>query len=88
MNNLLAMLLEQLPRQPRSFDTADDPGFWSDGEMILCPTEVECEIVASFLEDIFLDSTIVVQTGYFDPFEDHNNGEGDDYTGFYYISFE
>ena len=88
MNNLLAMLLEQLPQQPRSFDTADDPGFWSDGEMILCPTEVECEIVASFLEDIFLDSTVVVQTVHFDPFEDHNNGEGDDYTGFYYISFE
>ena len=88
MNNLLAMLLEQLPQQPRSFDTADDPGFWTDGEMILCPTEVECEIVASFLEDIFLDSTVVVQTGHFDPFEDHNNGEGDDYTGFYYISFE
>lgn len=88
MNNLLVMLLEQLPRQPRSFDTTDDPGFWSDGEMILCPTEAKCEFIADFLQDLFHDATIVVQTGYFDPFEDHNNGESDDYTGFYYISFE
>ena len=88
MNELLTMLLEQLPKQPRSFDTSDDPGFWSDGKMILCPTEAGCEFVAIFLQDLFRDSAIVVKTGYFDPFEDYNNGEGDDCTGFDYISFE
>ena len=88
MNNLLTMLLEQLSQQPRSFDTADNPGFWSDGEMILCPSEAACEFTANFLRDLFRDSSMTVTTGYFDPFEDHNNGEGDDYTGFYYISFE
>lgn len=88
MNELLNMLLESLPREPRSYDTSDDPGFWSDGDMILCPSETDCNIVADFLQDTFRDSTLVIQTGYFDPFEDHNNGECDDYTGFYYISFE
>ena len=45
-------------------------------------------IYRQFLRDLFRDSSMTVTTGYFDPFEDHNNGEGDDYTGFYYISFE
>ena len=88
MNEFLEMLLEQLPSKPRSFDTADDPGFWTDGDMILCPSETSCGIVADFLQDMLLDSTIVVKTGYFDPFEDSRNGEADDYTGFYYIDFE
>ena len=55
MNKLLTMLLEQLSQQPRSFDTADNPGFWSDGEMILCPSEAECEFTANFLRDLFRD---------------------------------
>lgn len=88
MNELLDMLLERLPARPRSFDTADDPGFWSDGEMILCPSEAQCQFVANFLQDLFHDTTVVVTTGYFDPFEDHNNRECDDYTGFYYIGFD
>ena len=56
--------------------------------MILCPSEAECEFTANFLRELFRDSSMTVTMGYFDPFEDHNNGEGDDYTGFYYISFE
>lgn len=88
MPELLDMILGHLPKAPRSFDTANDPGFWSDGEMLLCPTYAECEFVANFLQDLFRESTITVHTGYFDPFEDHNNRECDDYTGFYYISFD
>lgn len=88
MNELLNMLLEHLPRKPRSYDTSDDPGFWSDGDVILCSSEVECGIVADFLRDMLQNSTIVVKTSYFDPFEDSRNGECDDYTGFYYIDFE
>lgn len=88
MNEVLNMILAHLPREPRSFDTSDDPGFWSDGEMILCPCETECEIVASFFRDLLRDTTLVVKTGCFDPFEDNRNREQDDYTGFYYIEFE
>ncbi len=88
MNELLNMLLEHLPREPRSYDTSDDPGFWSDGDMILCPSETDCGIVADFLQDMLRDSTVTVTTGYFDPFEDQRNNECDDYTGFHYISFE
>lgn len=88
MSELLDMILERLPSVPRSFDTADDPGFWSDGELLLCPTCAECEFAANFLRDLFRGSTITIHTGYFDPFEDHNNRQCDDDTGFYYVSFD
>lgn len=86
---LLTTIFNMLPNQPRSFDTADDPGFWSNGNEILCPTETDCEIVAEFLRDLLSEfSTIDVHTGYYDPFEDEKNGEQDDNTGFYYINFD
>lgn len=86
---LIKLLMELLPEQPRSFDTADDPGFWTNGNEILCPSEMECEILADFLEDVLREvSPMVVKTGYYDPYEDVRNGECDDNTGFYYIDFE
>lgn len=85
----IKLLMELLPNQPRSFDTADDPGFWTNGNEILCPTELECEILADFLEDVLREVSITtVKTGYYDPYEDARNGEQDDNTGFYYIDFE
>lgn len=88
-NEFINLLFKMLPTQPRSFDTSDDPGFWTNGSEILCPTEMECEILADFLEDVFREiSTITVKTGYYDPFEDIRNNECDDNTGFYYIDFE
>ena len=79
-------ILEMLPSQPRSFDISDNPGFWTNGDEILCPTEMECEIVADFLEDVFSEwDGYKMKTGYYDPFEDARNGEIDDNTGFYYI---
>lgn len=88
MNKLLDLLLETLPKEPRGSNTSNNPGFWSDGEMILCSSESSCDVVADFLQDVFRDGTLVVQTGYYDPVEDRNNCECDKYTGFYYISFE
>lgn len=86
---LIDLLLKMLPRQPRSFDTSDDPGFWTNGDEILCPTETECEILADFLEDVLQEiSTVTVKTGYYDPYEDARSGEQDDDTGFYYIDFD
>lgn len=82
-------IMDCLPKQPRSFDTSDDPGFWSDGSMILCPSEMECEVVANFLEDVTSEiSTATVTTGYFDPDEDARSGEQDDFTGFYFIEIQ
>lgn len=81
-------ILALLPGEPRSFDTSDDPGFWSDGDEILCPSETDCEIVAEFLRDLLRNTGIDVHTGYYDPFEDSRNGEQDDHTGFYYIDFD
>lgn len=88
--DLIETILKMLPREPRSYDTADDPGFWTDGNMILCPSESECEIVVEFLKDVLSgwEGTVEIVTGYFDPYEDVRNGETDNYTGFYYIDFQ
>ena len=88
--DVLSAILDMLPREPRSYDTNDDPGFWTNEEEILCPSEAECEIIAAFIEDVFAEypERPIIQTGYYDPYEDANNGEIDDYTGFYYIRFE
>lgn len=88
MNELLDKLLEGLPKAPDYRLASGKPSFWSDGDMILCPTEASCENVADFLQSILRDSSIAIQTGYYDPSEDRRNGECDDHTGFYYISFE
>lgn len=84
---LWKLIMELLPREPRSYDTADDPGFWTDGYQILCPSEAECDMVVEFLTDVFSETNIVVLTGY-DPEEDARNGEQDDCTGFYCIRID
>ena len=82
-------ILEMLPHQPRSFDTSEDTGYWTNGSEILCSSELEREIIADFLEDIFSEwGGYKMKTGYYDPFEDVRNGEQDDNTGFYYIDME
>lgn len=85
----ISLIFELLPKIPRSFDTSDNPGFWTNGSEILCPSETECEILASFLTDLVSEfSNCTIITGYYDPFEDAENDESDDMSGFYYIRFE
>lgn len=87
--DIIEKIIGMLPQEPRSYDTSDDPGFWTDGTEILCPSEIECESVASFLRDILSEfGNIDVHTGYYDPYEDAQSGEQDDLTGFYYIDFD
>ena len=65
--------------------------FWTYDEEILCKTQAEADIVASFLEDALRgsgDVTTVFKTGYYDPFEDARDGVVDDSTGYCYISCE
>lgn len=86
---LLGAILSALPPEPRSYDLDDGPGFWTDGESIFCPSETECEIIASFLEDIFSEiSNVEIETGFYDPPDDAVSGERDRFAGFHYISFE
>ena len=57
------MLLEMLPSAPRG-KSDDDPGFWTDGDLIFCPSESEANTVADFLEDVMSEYTdAVVTTG-------------------------
>jgi len=87
-NEIVEKIINMLPQVPRSYDTSDDPGFWTDGTEILCPSEMECEIIANFLRDILNEfGTMDINTGFYDPYEDAKNGEQDDRTGFYYIDF-
>lgn len=82
-------IIDMLPREPRSYDTSDDPGFWTNGDEILCPSETDMVIVCSFLDDVFSEyGNYTLITGWYDPFEDANNGETDDCTGFNYIRLE
>lgn len=82
-------IIAKLPRQPRSYNTKENPGFWTNGEEILCPSEMEMQIVCSFLEDIFgTEENYNLITGWYDPFEDAESGEIDDCTGFNYIRLE
>ena len=87
--HLVEQMIQHLPREPRSNDPNDDPGFWTNGTDILCPSEVECEAVADFIEDVLREeSTMTVHTGYYDPNEDDRSGERDRCTGFHYIDFD
>lgn len=79
-------ILNMLPEEPRNFDTREDPGFWTNGYEILCSSELEMEIVYQFLDDIFKDyGNYTLVTGWYDPFEDAEEGIIDDCTGFNYI---
>lgn len=82
-------IINMLPTQPRSFDTNDDPGFWTNGEEILCPSEAEMNMVYEFLNDIFREfGNYTLITGWYDSEEDRENGEQDDCTGFNYVRLE
>lgn len=77
------LIITMLPDEPRS-TLNDDPGFWTNGELILCPSEIEAETVADFLQDVINEwGTGVITTGYFDPKED--GAEADECTGFWYV---
>lgn len=89
ITNLWSGIISMLPTQPRSFDTSDDPGFWTNGEEILCPSEAVMEMVYEFLNDIFREfGNYTLITGWYDPEEDRENGEQDDCTGFNYVRLE
>jgi len=89
ISDLWNKILDMLPHEPRSYDTADDPGFWTNGEEILCPSECEMNVVYVFLNDIFSEfGSYTLITGYYDPFEDEKQGEQDNCTGFYYVRLE
>ena len=82
---LVAEIMKMLPDEPRS-GVKYDPGFWSDGERILCPSEMESQCVADFLEDVTSEyGKADLTTGYYDPKDDEQSGETDKYTGFHYI---
>lgn len=89
ITNLWNGIISMLPTQPRSFDTSDDPGFWTNGEEILCPSEAEMNMAYEFVNDMFREfGNYTLITGWYDPEEDRKNGEQDYCTGFNYVRLE
>lgn len=86
---LWSAITDMLAREPRSYDTNDDPGFWTNGDEILCPSKIEADIVCQFLSDIFMEyGNFTLVTGWYDPFEDQRTGEQDECTDFCYVRLE
>lgn len=75
---LLDGIIDALPTEPGDF-------IWTDGDMVLCPTEELAESIADILDAQGSDMAV---TGYYDPEEDERNGETDDHTGFWYVTIE
>ena len=59
---------------------------WTDGIEILCADEATAERIANILDAISGEHEAHI--GYYDPFEDAQNGEVDDHTGFYYVDYD
>ena len=88
-NEVLNKILDMLPPEPRDYNIDNDPGFWTDGKEILCPSEIGAEIVAEFLIDILSEfGDIDVNTGYYNLAEAAQNGGECNHAGFWYISFD
>ena len=55
VDTLLRFIKQLMPQEPRSYDISDDPGFWQKGDKILCPSNIECEVVAEFFRDMLTE---------------------------------
>ncbi len=51
---------------------------------LLCKTETQAEGIADFLEDLGFED---IRTGYYNPKEDEQNEETDEYSGLYYVNW-
>ena len=80
IGNVFQNVIDLLPRHPNKTD--DNPGIWTNGDEILCETEIIANTIADLFEAVGFD----VVTGYYDPIEDKRNGEEDESTGFYYVT--
>ena len=54
------------------------------GDELLCRTETQAEGIADLFEDLGFPDVV---TGYYDPKEDKQNYEVDEYTGWYYVNW-
>lgn len=81
-------IISMLPTQPRSYDPSDNPGFWTNGEEILCSSEMEMNIVCEFLNDIFREfGNYILILGWHNPHKSVKNKENN-CVGFNYVKLE
>ena len=74
---LLESIKQLMPQEPRSYDINDDPGFWQKEDKILCPSNIECEVIAEFFRDMLTE---------FDCMEVFTGQDAE--TGFFFIKFK
>lgn len=75
--DLWSLLNSLLPYYP----TGKRPDYWSDGDLILCPSLDAANVLADVLEAAGYDPV----TGYYDPDEDDKWGTRDQYSGYAYV---
>lgn len=86
---VIQLIAAMLAPIPRNYDIKNDPGFWYKDGMILCPSEVECEVVAEFFRDVLREfSGLEVLTGSHDPHEMREKAEQGTVGSFYCIRFK
>ena len=69
--------------------TTEDGTYFSDGEQIICATELECDCLLCFLDDILKEfSDIQLYSGSYNRQEDERNEEVNKYTDWWYIGWE
>lgn len=67
-----------------------DGDAWSTGDEILCKTESAANAFADMFECLYRaqGEEILINTGYYDPYEDERNHEVDRYTGWWYVNID
>lgn len=75
-------IIHSLPMTPDFDKNGKNKGFWTNGELILCPTAEAAENIADFLESLGIADCAV--TGYFDPEADAYDGTLDRLSGWHY----
>ncbi len=85
--NVVQALEKAFPHEEPEWDTRIERcPVWFCGDTIMCATESIAEKLADFIDEVEGDR--VAHTGYYDPFEDAENGETDECSGWYYVDFD
>ncbi len=78
----LVNALRNDPIMTRNTEDGSPVYIWSDGDLILCESELVIDLIADLLDG----AGYIVATGYYDPDEDRQSGTENEYTGNWYVT--
>lgn len=88
---LLMKKIEWFQEVVKRLPDTDIGKIWSPaGDEVLCKTEHDAEVIATWFELLYASQgeNVVVKTGYYDPEEDKRNNEVDVRTGWWYVTID